>query len=102
MTAVAQWRADLDVSCPDCCCQVAGRSPTGDSDNTWRANAAALDPVRLAKLRAANEIVRASWQYKVGHQKGYHQRASATGCLGLLRHVHAHHLLALQTAHHAV
>jgi len=35
------------------------------SDSTdSNSRAAALDPVRLAKLRAANELVRASWQYK--------------------------------------
>jgi hypothetical protein len=42
---------------------VAGRSL--NSDNTDSAQVAALDPVRLAKLHAANQIVRASWQYKV-------------------------------------
>lgn len=55
------------MRCADCC-QVAGRSlcsPVNNStDNNGRA--APLDPVRLAKLRAANEIVKASWQYKVG------------------------------------
>jgi hypothetical protein len=85
MTAMVQWRADQTVPCPDCCAQVAGRSPTGDSDNTGRASAAALDPVKLAKLRAANEIVRASWQYKVGHQKGSLQHTAFTLCLGHLR-----------------
>lgn len=48
--------------------QVAGRSlgSPNNSDNGARAKAAAaLDPLHLAKLRAANEIVRQSWQYKV-------------------------------------
>jgi hypothetical protein len=43
--------------------QVASRSL--NSNNTDSTQLAALDPVRLAKLRAANQIVRASWQYKV-------------------------------------
>lgn len=48
--------------------QVAGHSlgSPNNSNNGARAKAAAaLDPLRLAKLRAANEIVRQSWQYKV-------------------------------------
>jgi hypothetical protein len=88
-----QWCADLDMPCHDCCYQVAGRSPTGDSDNTGRANVAALDPVKLAKLRAANEIVRASWQYKVGFEQGYQHDVVPICSPWLIRHLHAHHFI---------
>ena len=46
--------------------QVAGRSLNSDSADD-KGRVLALDPVRLAKLRAANEIVRASWQYRVSY-----------------------------------
>lgn len=62
------------------CHQVAGRSL--NSDNTDSAQVAALDPLRLAKLRAANEIVRASWQYKVcRHAACQHTYGQQLPCL---------------------
>jgi hypothetical protein len=44
--------------------QVAGRSLSGPQTDS-NTSVQVADPLRLAKLRAANEIVRASWQYKV-------------------------------------
>lgn len=66
------------LCCADCF-QVAGRSLSSPVNNSTDNNgrAAPLDPVRLAKLRAANEIVKASWQYKVGALGEVHPRLAA-------------------------
>jgi hypothetical protein len=51
-------------------CQVEGRSPSFSVP---------LDPAHAAKVRAANEIVRNSWQYKVGDGAAVADRSAAAG-----------------------
>lgn len=67
--------------------QVAGRSP-----------AAAFDPIKAAKLRAAREYVSKSWQYKVGpvwvrlllsyHNSCFRHCATGAGRVNVLLPVH--------------
>jgi hypothetical protein len=51
--------------------QVEGRSPSF--------TVPPLDPAHAAKVRAANEIVRNSWQFKVGEGAAGHTAAAAAG-----------------------